>query len=237
MRNGRYHVFVQRPGNNAFGGGLGHQPGQSLGPGNLHAIGDSGGPNIQGSPENPGESQAVVNLVGEVAASGANYHRPGFLGQVGHYFRSWVGGGEDGRPWGHGAHHILSYDASSGQAHKNIGQLHRVGQTSCNVVRVGYLQHFGLDGIEVGAALVDQALAVHQQYVGCAVLHQQPGRGNAAGAGSRKDYLDLFNLLANHLQRIDYRRQDNYRRAVLVVVENRNAQVLQGGFNFKTTGR
>ena len=69
------HVVQREP--------VAHQVGQGVGGGDLHGLVDVGGPHVQGSAEDAGEPQHVVDLVLEVAPAGAHDGGPGRLGQIG----------------------------------------------------------------------------------------------------------------------------------------------------------
>jgi hypothetical protein len=81
---------------------------------------------------------------------------------------------------------------------------------------------------QFGAAFVDHAgqvgdpdvLAPHAQ------LDQQAQAGQRRGAGAAGHELDLGDVLAHHLQRVEHRRADHDGRAVLVVVEDRDLHAL-----------
>ena len=75
-----------------------------------------------------------------------------------------------------------------------------------------------------GAALVNNALGVAENNV--LVLHAQPhimfGGGNARGAGAIENHAHAADIFADNLQRIQQRGSGDDRRAMLVVVEDRN---------------
>ena len=90
------------------------------------------------------------------------------------------------------------------------------------------------------ATLVDQTgdiakpdvLALHAQF------HQHVQAGNTGRAAAGGHHLDVPEFLAGHAQRIGGRRPDHNRRAVLVVMENRNPHALAAEFfNDETLGR
>ena len=59
-----------------------------------------------------------------------------------------------------------------------------------------------------------------------AQAHQQVEAGERGGAGARTHELDLVEFLAHHAQAVQYRRADDDRGAVLVVVEDRDLHAL-----------
>src|ERR671911_1788411 len=74
--------------------------GQGAGRGELHLLVHLSRPGVQGAPEDPGEAQSVVDLVGVVATPGGDYARPSF-GLLGYYLRVGIRQGEDYRVSGH----------------------------------------------------------------------------------------------------------------------------------------
>ena len=91
-------------------------------------------------------------------------------------------------------------------------------------------------GVEVVPALVDGAAGVDQHDVGGAHLLQDLGAGDAACPGSAEYHLHVLEPLADHLQGIDHRCQDDYGGAVLVVMEYRDADVHQVLFDVEAAG-
>ena len=77
---------------------------------------------------------------------------------------------------------------------------------------------------QLGAALVDHAGEVGDPDVLArhAELDQQAEAGERGGAGARGDELDVADVLAADLQRVQHARADDDRGAVLVVVEDRD---------------
>ena len=88
----------------------------------------------------------------------------------------------------------------------------------------------------VATSFVHDALGVdHEQVL---VLDAERtielGAGDTGGTGAGIDDADIFDILADNFQRIDQRRGRNDRRAVLVIVEDRNVhRLLERLFNIK----
>jgi hypothetical protein len=88
------------------------------------------------------------------------------------------------------------------------------------------LGEFLLVGVEVGAAAVDDAFAVHQGHVGLVAAHgdEQAHAGQAGGAGAEADQLDFVQLLALHFERVEQAGAHDHGSAVLVVVKDGDVQ-------------
>ena len=88
---------------------------------NLHLVVNTGCAAVESSPENPRERENVVDLVREVGTACTHNARTGHLGFVRHNFRDGVSHRENDGILLHGANHILSNNAGSGNADKHIG--------------------------------------------------------------------------------------------------------------------
>ena len=77
------------------------QPCQSVSGGQLHAGGHPRGVAVQRATEDAGEDQAVVDLIGEVAAAGAHHGGPCGPGLVGPDLRDGIGHRENDGVFGH----------------------------------------------------------------------------------------------------------------------------------------
>ena len=129
----------------------------------FHFFIDGSGTGVEGTTENVGESDDVVDLVRIVGTSRRHqYVRAGshsvFVGD----FRSRVGQGEDNRMGGHAAHHILCQDVSSGQSEEYIGAFDGFCQ-GVDVGTVGGKEFFLF--VQVGTLLGDDSLAVEHDNV------------------------------------------------------------------------
>ena len=92
--------------------------------------------------------------------------------------------------------------------------------------RVGLLRIDRFPAVhELVAALVDDALDVGDPDVLAlgAERHEEVEAGERRGAGTRGDDLDVLDALAGEFERVRHRGADDDRRAVLVVVEDRDA--------------
>ena len=111
------------------------------------------------------------------------------------------------------------------EAEDDVGALHRVGQRA----------RLGLDGMRrlplvhaFGAALVDHALGVAEDDVlgRHAERLDQLDAGDAGRAGAVADELRRRDVAAGEVQRVDQAGGGDDRRAVLVVVEDRDVHQL-----------
>ena len=84
---------------------------------------------------------------------------------------------------------------------------------------------------------MNDAHAVHQGDVGGAVVQQQLGGGDAASPGSGEHERRVLNFAPGDRQAVNDCGQDSDGRAMLVVVEHGDAQVLQGFLNVEALGR
>ena len=76
------------------------QGGERVGGGELHALGDRGGVDVDRAAEDAGEREHVVDLVGEVGAAGRDHARVA-VGDLGVDLGVRVGQAEDDRVGGH----------------------------------------------------------------------------------------------------------------------------------------
>ena len=202
------------------------QLGDRMHRGDLHLIGDGGGPAVQRSAEDVGEAQDVVDLVGIVGAAG------GHDGVVAHgldLFGQDLGRGVGQRQneglGGHAGHHVGLEHAPGRQAQKHVGAFDHLGQRA----RIGFLRELGLVRVhQLGAALVHHASQIGDPNVLArhAQLDEQVQTGQGRRASAAGDELDLLQVLAHHLQAIEDGRPHHDGRAVLVVVEDGNVHPL-----------
>ena len=88
-----------------------------------------------------------------------------------------------------------------------------------------------LDGLDVRAALVQDALAVDDAALGRvgAVGEDQAADGHVGGAGADEGDLDVVDAPADHLERVDEAGEGDARRALLVVVPDGDLALLAQG--------
>ncbi len=193
--------------------------------GDLHRLVDAGGADVKRAAEQVREAQHVVDLVRVVRTAGADDRvRAHRLGRLRGDFRIGIGQREDHRLRRHRRHHFRLEDAGGRQAEENVGALDDLGQGALvGVARVALLVR-----VQVGAAAVDHPVAVQRQDVLRlqAQRHQHVDAGDAGRAHAGGGELDVLDLLAGDHQRVEYRRADDDRGAVLVVVEHRDVHPL-----------
>ena len=207
-----------------IGNGLFGHVGQGVNGGQFHGFVDFRGPNVQRSPENVGETQHVVDLVGVVGA--ARCHDdvgPGGNGVFVADFGRGVRHRKHNRVVGHRPHHILTHRVAFGQAHKHVGP--HEGFFQCAHVAAGGKERFPL--VEVGAVRPDNALAVAHHHVGYVGTegYVELGAGNGRSPRAVDQDFYVLNGLAHDLQRVEQGSRRNDGRAVLVVVHDGDVEV------------
>ncbi len=137
----------------------------------LHLLVDGGSVHVEGSAEDVGESDDVVDLVGIVAAAGRHQH----VGACSHgvlvgNLRNGVGKCEDDGVVSHRAHHVLAEDVALGQTYEHVGTLDGLFQR-VHVAAVGGEERLLLR--QVGAVGGDDTLRVEHEDVllACAERH------------------------------------------------------------------
>ena len=188
----------------------------------LHLFVDLGGANVQRAAEQAWEGQYVVDLVRVVRTAGADNGSASFFSQSRVDLRGWVSAGKDDWIFGHGLDHILGQNAWSGYADKDVCTLDDVGQRTGDLLRVCDLGHFSLDRVEAVAAFIDGALAVAEDSVRNACGEQQLGDCDGRCASAADNDMNVLDVFADNLQRIDQASQGDDGSAVLVIVENRD---------------
>ena len=212
--------------------------GQRLRRGALHRLVDLGRADVERAPEDEREPEHVVDLVGIVAPPRRDEHvrtgRPGLLGSD---LRVRVGQREDDRVARHGLEHLSLDDAPGRKADEGIRARQRVLEGALR----GLDREFRLVRIHVvRAAEVDDAGPVHHPQVLAlhAVGHVELGARDRRRARAAEDDLDVVDLLADDLERVQERRRGDDRGAVLVVVEHRDLQaLLQALLDLEALGR
>ena len=106
-----------------------------------------------------------------------------------------------------------------------------------DALRVGGFGYLSLDGRQVIAPVVNNAARIHHNDVLDAHHLQYLAACDAARARAAEHDFHIAELFVHHAQRVYHRRQDDYRRAVLVVVKHGDADVLQALFHLKALGR
>ena len=204
----------------------------------LHLIVDVACTHVERTAEDAGESEHVVDLVGEIAAAGADDLRTCGCRLVGHDLGHGVCHREDDGILCHRADHILREAAGGGDTDEHVCALDDVRKRACLLFEVGDLCHLFLDGVETVAAFIDGALPVAEDDLLETLAHEELGDGDARGTRAVDDDGDIFDLLARKLERVEHGCHRDDRRTVLVVVEDRDiAHLLEPLFDLKAAGR
>ena len=200
---------------------LARELGEGVGRRELHRLVDLRGPDVEGPAEDAGEAEHVVDLVVVVAASGRDDRvGSGLAGLLVGDFGLGVGERKDDGVGGHGLDHVGGHEPADGQAEEHVGADEGLGEGAL----VGLARELLLDRVEVVALGVDDPAAVtHEQ-----VLALDPERdvearaGHGRGPGPADDDLDVLELALGQGRGVEQRGARDDRRAVLVVVEDRD---------------
>ena len=217
--------------------GVGDQRGQRISGGQLHLVVDLCGAAVERAAEDAGEAEAVVDLVGEVGAPGADDHRAGGLGFVGEDFGHGVGHGEDNRLGRHGLDHFGLECAADGGAEENVGSFDDVGQLAFFAIGIGDPGERQFGGGELHV-VGERALAVEGDDVLRPGQRQHLADGRAGRSGAVEDDFHVGDLLAHDFERVDHGAEQDHGGAVLVVVEHGNvADGLEPVLDLEAAGR
>ncbi len=205
---------------------LAGKPRQRLGRRDLHRVVDGARPHVQRAAEDVREAEHVVDLVGIVRATGRDDR---VLAQgrdlLRRDLRIGVGHRKDDRPVGHRQDHFRRHRALGRQAEEHIGAAHRVLQRA----RVGRHRVGRLPLVHaLRAPGIDHALGVAQDRVIVRQAHRldQLQARDAGRAGAVADDLDVLDRAAGEVERVEQPGGGDDRRAVLVVVEDRDVHHL-----------
>ena len=188
----------------------------------LHLVIDGGGAHVERAAEDIGEAEDVVDLVRIVRAP---CRHDGVVADAGDFFRRdfriWIGHGEDDRPVGHGADHLLGEGILLREAEHDVGALHRFGERA--LVGLDRMRRLPLVHA-FAAALIDHALGIAEDDVFRVEAHglDQLDAGDGGRTGAVADQLGVLQVAAGQLQRVDETGGGDDGGAVLVVVEDRN---------------
>ena len=189
----------------------------------LHRFVDLARADIESAAEDVGEAEDVVDLVRIVGAAGADHRvRPRLEREFRHDFRVRIGERHHQRVARHLLEHLGLQHAAGRKAEENVGAGNGVSERA----RAGVASVDLLPAVHQRVAtLVDDPLDVADDDVVSARAERDEKieRSERRCAGAGADDLDLADLLARQLKRVDDRRGNNDRRAVLIVVEDGNA--------------
>ena len=211
------------------GGGAGKRR-DAFDTGQLHLVIDLRGPHIQRAPEDEGETQHVVDLIGKIAAPGGDHRIGGdFQHLLGHDLGRGVRQRENHRAVGHLGDHFLFQHTGPGQAKEQIRPVdHLIQRAQVAFLRIGRLLRVHI----LGPAFIDQPMKIAEPHIFAfhAQLQQHVQAGDARRAAAGRDDLDVFKCLADHTQRIGGGGPHDNGGAVLVVVEDGDVHLLAAQF-------
>ena len=176
--------------------------------------------------KDPREDERDVHGVREVGAPGGDDLRAGRARGGGRDLRLRHGKGEDDRVRRHGADHLLADDAAGGETDEDVGALQHLGQAAAAARGSSPWR----DRPSPSSCARAGTCRAHRRGRRRRVAH--PGPGEQAGdadpgdAGAGDDDLDVLELLADDLQRVDETAQDEDRRAVVLVGEDRDVRAV-----------
>ena len=181
---------------------------------------------VERAPEDTGEGEHVVDLVGVVGAAGAD-DCGDVLDLLRRDLRVRVGHREDDRALRHRADALDADRAGPGEADEDVGARERLVGGALEPSRVRLLGERELRRVESGAAVVERAVRGRSRRCRAHAGRQQhPRCRNAGGTRAGEDDADVLDALADHAQRVQQRGEDDDRRPVLVVVEDGNVECL-----------
>ena len=194
--------------------------------GELHRLVDGGRADVKRAAEDVREAQRVVDLVRIVRTPRRDDAvRARLARQLRQDLRRRVGQREDDRVLGHGLDHRRRQHAGGRQAEEDVGAVDDVAQRArgggLRVTRLGVVHVLDAPGVEHALAVGDVDVLDRQ-----AERDQHVEAGHARGARAGTGQLDLRDVLADHRQCVEHRGADDDRRAVLVVVEDRDLDPL-----------
>ena len=182
---------------------------------------------VERAAEDVGEAQDVVDLVRIVGAAGGD-DRVGAHGAhlLRRDLRVGIGHGEDDRLGRHRPDHLLRSTAPLADRPKNTSAP-SIASASVRALVVTACADFHWF-MPFGAALVDHALGVAQDDVVVRQAHALSSSTQAidGGAGAVDHHLDVFDVAAGQVQRVDQAGGGDDRGAVLVVMEDRDVHQL-----------
>ena len=192
--------------------------------GQFHGFVDFGGPHVEGTPEDVGKAQHIVDLVGVVGTPGGHDQvGPRGRGQLVADFRVGIG---QGKHDGSGCHppDVFGENAIGGRkSQKYVGTLHgfeqRIhgpvgGKLSSGIVEVG----------SVGAKNAAQIIH-HDVFLPRSQGQVKFGAGNGGGARPVDHNVDFPDFFAHQFERVEQGRRSDDGGAVLVVVHHGNVHL------------
>ena len=193
--------------------------------GEFHRLVDRRCANIERATKNVRETERVVDLIRIIAATGGDDRLRANAARIFRQdFRARIGQRENNRPLDHGRDHRRFQHAAGRKPEENICTVDDIGQRA----RGSITSVTGNGRIETRAIPIEHAVLVGHQNI--FVLHAQRDQhvqtSDARRAGAAGGKFHIGNIFPKHMQGVDYRRTNNDRGAMLVVVEDRDLHAL-----------
>jgi len=218
---GAEYRHVAAIGRAQIGGFLSRQRRDRLDAGQLHRLVDGRCTDVERAAENVRETQGVIDLIRVIrTAGGDDAIGTGGARRVGIDLGIGIGQREDDRLRSHLRQHLGLEDPARREAQKDVGAIdHFRKRARLGVARVAQLGAF-----QIGALAMQNAVMIHRTDVIRiqAQCNQHVQAGNPGRADTGGGHAHVLDLLADHFQRIEHRRTDDDRGAVLVIVEHRD---------------
>src|SRR5256886_5566724 len=196
-----------------------------------HLVRDGPRPHVQGAPEDAGESERVVHLIGEIGSARRDDPCPGLGRLPGPDLGDRVRDHEEDRVIGHGCHPLFLNHTGPRLRRRDddVDSLHRLGDAAYAAFAVRHLGElpllgeFAPCGFDVRPMSPDNSLRIDEDQVrwlragrdedlrGPDVRRPRPDQGD----------LDVRDLLPDDLEGVDHARHVDRRRALLVIVPDR----------------
>ncbi len=190
-----------------------------------HALGDTGGPGVQCPAEDVGKAQQVHHRVRVLAEAGGHDHvLPARARRFVPDLRLRGGQGEDHRIAAHGADHLGGQDSGGRGSEEHVGASKSFRQGARGVV-AGVET---LEVVEIGARRMHEAVEVVDQEVlrPHPQAQEKPHAAGPHGARPAHHNPDLPDPFLHQVESVQQRRPRHHRRAVEVLVENRDVEGL-----------
>ena len=206
--------------------------------GQLHGLCNGGRATVQRTPEDVGEAQHVVDLIGVVRTPCGN-DDVGSRGarQLRTDLGLWVGECQNHRVTRHAFNHVYCQHTRCRATQENICAVDHVSQRA-GVCFLG-VAGFGFI-VAARATFIDHAFGIAHKNIGCryAQAHHHVEASNRSGTGAGHSDLYFANRLVHQLQSVEQRGCRDDGCAVLIVMEDGNFHALtQLLFDVEALGR
>ena len=203
----------------------------------LHFFIDGGRTHIQRTTENEGKAENIIDLIRIIRPPGRhNRIRARGAHRFGQDFWLGIRQRQDQGVRRQQLQPFRLQDARCGKPQEDIS----AGQRILQGARIGLDRPFGLVGVKIITPRMHHAANIADGDVFAleAHSHQQIKAGKRRRTTAGIDQAHIFQPLALQQKRIAHRSRDNNRRAMLIIMKNRNAHAFaQAAFHFKAFGR